>query len=81
MKQFMLIFLLGFFLMIGYRALGKEDTKGEKAQYSEAEKKYSSAYIYIVQGNFIKAKDLLEEVINDSTTYLDAYLAKFRIKN
>lgn len=79
MKRLIVIFLLVIILIMGYAALGEEDTKKEKAQYSEAEKKYSSAYVYIIQGNFARAQDLLEEAIKDSTTYLDAYLAIWKV--
>jgi tetratricopeptide (TPR) repeat protein len=79
MKKLMVIFLLAAFFLIVCVATGKEDKKREEVKYSDAEKKYSSAYVYIVQGDFEKAKDLLESVISDSSTYLDAYLAIWKV--
>jgi len=79
MKILKVIFLLGAFFLTVYVATGKGDKKREKVKYSDAEKNYSSAYVYIVQGDFKKAQDLLESAINDSSTYLDAYLAIWKV--
>jgi len=48
-------------------------------RYSEAEKNYSFAFEYMRQDNYEKAETLLNKAIQDSSTYVDAYVALRKI--
>lgn len=65
------VFLLGFLLFVCTASAEREQPK----KYSAALRNYSSAFEYMKQGNYEKARDLLNQAIEDSSTYVDAYIA------
>ncbi len=66
--------IIPLFLLLLFTFTIRAQTKQE-LKCSEAIKHYSSAYEYIKQGNLERARELLTEAIEDSTTYVDAYIA------
>jgi len=66
-----LLLILGFLLLVCTASAQKE----QQIKYSEAQRNYSTAFEYMKQGNYEKARDLLTQAIEDSSTYVDAYIA------
>jgi len=71
MKRSIIISLFGLLLFTCVTSAQTE----QEIKCSEAVRNYSSAYEYIKQGNLERARELLTEAIEDSTTYVDAYIA------
>ncbi|MCK4420358.1 tetratricopeptide repeat protein [candidate division WOR-3 bacterium] len=74
MKRLGSVFLLGLLLLACSASAHREPVK-----YSQAVRKYSSAFEYMKQGNYERARDLLKEAIEDSSTYVDAYIVLRKI--
>lgn len=80
MKKLKVLFLVIPFIYINCASAQKDmngdgDTGTEVAQkvnYSDAQRKYSSAYEYFRQQNYDRAEELLLEALEDSSTYTDA---------
>ena len=71
MKRPIYVFLLVLFLLAC--TASAQNVQGSKC--GDALRHYSTAYEYMKQGNYEKARELLTKAIEDSTTYVDAYIA------